>query len=87
MGAGAAGADVQSGFAGACAVGMMPVNPTGTFEMGSVNAPGIGLGLGITGAGSAGTSLVGSVFARATPTELRVVLPGSGLTRTGAAGA
>jgi hypothetical protein len=43
---------------GACAVGMIPGNPTGAFELGSVNALGTGLGLGTMGAGSMGMVLV-----------------------------
>jgi hypothetical protein len=84
---GVAGADVQSGFAGMCAVVIIPGYPIGASALGSMNVAGIGSDFGITRAGSAGTSLVGSVFACATPTELHVVLPGSGLTRMGAAGA
>jgi hypothetical protein len=49
---------VQLEFAGADTVGLILGNLTGAFELRSVNAPGIGLGFGISGAGLAGVQSV-----------------------------
>ena len=45
---------VQLEFADIGRVGLIPGNPTGTLELGSVDAPGIGLGLGRLGLWSMG---------------------------------
>ena len=61
---GVAGADVQSGFAGACAVVIIPGYPIGASALGSMNAAGIGSDFGITRAGSGRMLLPGAGSSR-----------------------